>query len=153
MNSYPGGALYDVDMPRRKRLSPKSTKPRGKIRRRGAIFAGEEGFSTICAPNWLGDIEMNFGKGGLTQYAASQGTVDVTLLDQDGYASGSLTSIGVSDGGRITATYSNGQTVNLSMVYDLVWEAGDWKLVVTNPAAPINVAQIPNVSGYIAWEE
>lgn len=64
----------------------------------------------------LGDIEMNFGKGGLTQYAASQGTVDVTLLDQDGYASGSLTSIGVSDGGRITATYSNGQQIDVAEV-------------------------------------
>ena len=53
----------------------------------------------------------------------------------------------------VRGSAGNGQTVNLSMVYDLVWEAGDWNLVVTNPAAPINVAQIPNVSGYIAWEE
>ncbi len=53
----------------------------------------------------------------------------------------------------VRGSAGNGQTVNLSMVYDLVWEAGDWKLVVTNPAAPINVAAIPNVSGYIAWEE
>jgi flagellar hook protein FlgE len=59
---------------------------------------------------------MDFGSGGMTQYAASQGTVDVTLLDQDGYASGSLSSIGVSDGGRITATYSNGQQLDVAEV-------------------------------------
>ena len=53
----------------------------------------------------------------------------------------------------VRGSAGNGQTVNLSMVYDLVWEGGDWKLVVTNPSAPINVAQIPDVSGYIAWEE
>jgi flagellar hook protein FlgE len=64
----------------------------------------------------LGNQAMNFGKGGLTQYAASQGTVDVTLLNQDGYASGSLSSIGVSDGGRITATYSNGQQIDVAEV-------------------------------------
>jgi flagellar hook protein FlgE len=64
----------------------------------------------------LGNLAMNFGKGGLTQYAASQGTVDVTLLNQDGYASGSLSSIGVSDGGRITATYSNGQQIDVAEV-------------------------------------
>lgn len=64
----------------------------------------------------LGNMTMDFGTGGLTQYAASQGTVDVTLLDQDGYASGSLSSIGVSDGGRITATYSNGQQIDVAEV-------------------------------------
>jgi flagellar hook protein FlgE len=64
----------------------------------------------------LGNLAMNFGTGGLTQYAASQGTVDVTLLNQDGYASGSLSSIGVSDGGRITATYSNGQQIDVAEV-------------------------------------
>lgn len=64
----------------------------------------------------LGNLTMDFGTGGLTQYAASQGTVDVTLLDQDGYASGSLSSIGVSDGGRITATYSNGQQIDVAEV-------------------------------------
>ncbi|EWT04614.1 hypothetical protein N864_09000 [Intrasporangium chromatireducens Q5-1] len=46
---------------------------------------------------------------------------------------------------------SQGQTVNLSMVYTLEWENGDWKLTVTDPSAPINVATIPDLSGYIAW--
>jgi hypothetical protein len=48
---------------------------------------------------------------------------------------------------------TGGQTVNLSMVYLLAWEAGDWKLSVTDPNAPINVANIPDLAGYISWGE
>lgn len=46
---------------------------------------------------------------------------------------------------------SQGQSVTLSMIYSLVWENGDWKLTVSNPAAPINVAVIPDLAGYITW--
>ena len=45
--------------------------------------------------NSMGSITFDFGTNGLTQYASSQGDVDVTLTDQDGYASGSLISVGV----------------------------------------------------------
>lgn len=48
---------------------------------------------------------------------------------------------------------SAGQNVNLSMVYRLIWEAGDWKLQVDDPAAPIDVATIPDLAGYISWGE
>lgn len=48
---------------------------------------------------------------------------------------------------------SGGQTVNLSMVYDLIWEAGDWKLWVDDVAAPIDVATVPDLAGYISWGE
>jgi hypothetical protein len=46
---------------------------------------------------------------------------------------------------------SDGQTVNLSMVYALVWEDGDWKLNVIDPDAPVNVAVVPDLAGYIPW--
>ncbi|MBW9207957.1 hypothetical protein KV097_18620 [Mumia sp. zg.B17] len=46
---------------------------------------------------------------------------------------------------------SEGQTVNLSMVYALVWEDGDWKLNVTDPDVPVNVAVVPELAGYIPW--
>lgn len=48
---------------------------------------------------------------------------------------------------------TDGQVVNLSMVYDLVWEDGDWKLAVTDPSAPIDVATLPDLAGYAAWSE
>lgn len=46
---------------------------------------------------------------------------------------------------------TGGQTVNLSMVYSLVWEEGDWKLRVDDPRAPIDVATLPDLAGYITW--
>ena len=46
-----------------------------------------------------------------------------------------------------------GQTVTLSMVYALTWEDGDWKLIVSDPNSPIDVANIPNLSGYTVWGE
>ena len=46
---------------------------------------------------------------------------------------------------------ASGKTLNLSMVYPLVWEDGDWKLNVTDASAPIDVATIPDLAGYITW--
>ncbi|MBT9290612.1 flagellar hook protein FlgE [Prosthecodimorpha staleyi] len=66
--------------------------------------------------NNMGSITFDFGTNGLTQYASSQGDVDVTLTDQDGYASGSLISVGVGDNGRITANYTNGQQIDVAEV-------------------------------------
>ena len=48
---------------------------------------------------------------------------------------------------------TEGQTVTLSMVYTLVWEDGDWKLEVNDPSSPLNVANIPDLSGYTTWGE
>ncbi|WP_298325101.1 hypothetical protein [Haloactinopolyspora sp.] len=45
-----------------------------------------------------------------------------------------------------------GQTVNMSAVYPLVWSNGDWK-VSTDTPEPGSVASIPDLAGYIAWGE
>lgn len=47
---------------------------------------------------------------------------------------------------------ASGQTVNLSAVYELVWEDGDWKLLITDPSEPVSFAQLPHVAGYTVWE-
>jgi flagellar hook protein FlgE len=78
--------------------------------------------TSITLPNMtidgrnLGDIEFKFSGNGLTQYASAQGDVATTLLDQDGYASGSLIGVGVGDSGRITASYTNGQQIDVAEV-------------------------------------
>lgn len=46
---------------------------------------------------------------------------------------------------------SAGQSVDLSMVYQLVWESGDWKLTVADASTPIDVATLPALTGYILW--
>jgi flagellar hook protein FlgE len=64
----------------------------------------------------IGDIQMNFGSGGLTQFADNSGTVSVNQLQQNGSAAGTLESISVNDQNRIVGTFSNGLTVNLAQV-------------------------------------
>lgn len=48
---------------------------------------------------------------------------------------------------RATAETS---TVTVSGVYELVWQAGDWKISAEVPE-PLNVAAIPDLAGYVSW--
>jgi len=64
----------------------------------------------------LGNLSLNFGSGGLTQFANTNGTVQVNLLNQNGSSAGQLQSIAVDNQGRIVGTYSNGSTVPLAEV-------------------------------------
>jgi len=64
----------------------------------------------------IGDIQVNFGSGGLTQFADSTGAVSVNQLQQNGAAAGTLQSIQVNDQNRIVGSFSNGQTVVLAQV-------------------------------------
>ncbi|MBI9114691.1 hypothetical protein [Sanguibacter suaedae] len=49
-------------------------------------------------------------------------------------------------------TSSGGRAIFASGVYELVWQDGDWKLS-TDVEEPLNVAQIPDMSGYVPWGE
>lgn len=77
---------------------------------------------TVTIPNMtvdgtaLGSITLNAGSGGLTQYGAANGQVTTNTLQQNGYASGSLSGLSVSSGGKVTGTYTNGNTVALAQV-------------------------------------
>jgi flagellar hook protein FlgE len=64
----------------------------------------------------LGNVTINTGATGVTQYADSSGAVQVNALQQDGFAAGSLQSISVSGKGAVTGTYSNGRTLGLAQV-------------------------------------
>ncbi len=64
----------------------------------------------------LGNINLFHGAGGMTQFADPNGTVQVNLLEQNGFAAGELQSIAVNDKGRITGTYSNGRTLDLAEI-------------------------------------
>jgi len=64
----------------------------------------------------LGDITLYHGNGNVTQFANTNGTVTVNKIEQDGYASGSLVSVAVTETGRISGTYSNGKTIDLFAV-------------------------------------
>jgi flagellar hook protein FlgE len=64
----------------------------------------------------LGNVTMAFGTGGLTQFADTNGNVQVNQLEQDGYPAGQLQSVSVSDEGRVVGTYSNGRNIDLAEV-------------------------------------
>jgi flagellar hook protein FlgE len=64
----------------------------------------------------LGNVGLNFGTGGLTQYANTSGTAQVSQLQQNGFAAGQLQSVAVDGQNRITGTFSNGQTIPLAEI-------------------------------------
>jgi flagellar hook protein FlgE len=64
----------------------------------------------------LGNVTMAFGTGGLTQFADTNGNVQVNQLQQDGYAAGQLQSVSVSNEGRVVGSYSNGRNIDLAEV-------------------------------------
>jgi len=62
----------------------------------------------------LGSVQLSFGSNGITQFAASSGSVDVNTLTQNGFAAGQLQSVAVDSQNRVTGTFSNGQTIPLA---------------------------------------
>ena len=79
-------------------------------------------FSTVSVPNVtvngisIGDITLDHGTGGLTQFADTNGTVSVNHLSQNGYAAGDLVNISVSSNARIVANYSNGRSAEIAEI-------------------------------------
>lgn len=61
----------------------------------------------------VGDITLNHGVSGITQFADPNGNAQVTELRQDGYAAGELVGVSISETGRVVASYTNGRTVDL----------------------------------------
>ena len=66
--------------------------------------------------NNLGNIKIDHGVGGVTQFADPNGIAKTTQIGQDGYSAGEIVSISVSEAGRIAATYTNGRTVDVAEV-------------------------------------
>jgi flagellar hook protein FlgE len=78
--------------------------------------------SSITIPNVtvgtqaLGNLSLNFGSGGLTQYASSGGNATVNAINQNGYSAGQLQSVAVNNDGIVVGTFSNGQNLSLAQV-------------------------------------
>lgn len=56
---------------------------------------------------------FDFGVDGITQYADTNGSVSVNLIQQNGYPAGKLQTVSVSEKGRLVGAFSNGRTVDL----------------------------------------
>jgi flagellar hook protein FlgE len=64
----------------------------------------------------LGAITIEHGASGFSQFADSNGTVTVSVLQQDGFPAGELQSVAVNEKGRVVGTYSNSRTIELAEV-------------------------------------
>jgi flagellar hook protein FlgE len=64
----------------------------------------------------LGNVQLSFGSGGVTQFADPNGNVNVNLLSQNGSPAGNLKTVSINDNGRIDGTFSNGRTVDLAAI-------------------------------------
>jgi flagellar hook protein FlgE len=64
----------------------------------------------------LGTVTLNHGANGLTQFADSNGTAEVTALSQNGFAAGEFVSVAVNNNGRVVVSYNNGQQLEVAQV-------------------------------------
>jgi flagellar hook protein FlgE len=64
----------------------------------------------------VGNVRLQHGTNGLSQFADPNGTAEVTQLSQNGYAAGEFVSVGVSESGRVVVTYNNGQQLEVAQV-------------------------------------
>jgi len=64
----------------------------------------------------LGNITLNFGAGGVTQFADANGNVKVNQIQQDGFPAGSLQTVSIGQNGRVVGNYSNGRNIDLAQI-------------------------------------
>ncbi len=64
----------------------------------------------------LGNLTLQHGSSGVTQFDDANGTAQVTTLAQNGFAAGSFVSVTTNNNGRLVASYSNGESVELAQI-------------------------------------
>jgi len=64
----------------------------------------------------LGNISVQHGSNGITQFSDANGNAQVNTLQQNGFAAGVLQSVAVNDKGRVIGTYSNSRTIDLAEI-------------------------------------
>lgn len=148
--AYPESATY----------GPGATAPQGY---RYCFQRSPEG-SVFAAANMtvglLGDVNT---RSTLAEYALTSDTYRSQLLSEVGSSSSDVRASIAGfrllsydgDSARVDVAFrgsTDGQAVNGSVVFDLTWWQGDWKINADN-AQPLRISQLPDLSGYIAWRE
>jgi flagellar hook protein FlgE len=64
----------------------------------------------------LGNVTLNLGSGGLTNFASTSGSATVNNFTQNGFAAGQLQSVAINNNGLVVGTFSNGQNLDLAAV-------------------------------------
>lgn len=124
----------------------------------GALFAAANAVAQSSGPGsvaWINYFlsEKTVGRDELlTDLAPSSGRSPDMRFSIEGFKilayDGSMARVELA--GRLAAS---GETSYISIVYDLVWENGDWKLLPQDSPNPLRLAQIPDLAGYVLWRE
>jgi flagellar hook protein FlgE len=64
----------------------------------------------------LGDVALNVGASGLTQFATPGGNATINTFTQNGFAAGQLTSVSINNNGIVVGAFTNGQNIDLASV-------------------------------------
>ncbi|MBF0679268.1 MAG: flagellar hook-basal body complex protein [Devosia sp.] len=64
----------------------------------------------------FGELSLDHGLKGMTQFADNGGMATTTTLKQDGYGAGEFISVGISDDGRVVASYTNGENREVAQI-------------------------------------
>ncbi|HEX3996544.1 MAG TPA: flagellar hook-basal body complex protein, partial [Acetobacteraceae bacterium] len=64
----------------------------------------------------LGNVALQFGSGGVTQFSDSNGSVKVNNITQNGFPAGSLQGVSINNDGRVVGAYTNGRTIDLAQI-------------------------------------
>ena len=95
----------------------------------------------------LGNIQLNFGTNGLTQFANSSGTPQVSQLQQNGFAAGQLESVAVDGQNQIVGQFSNGQTIPLAQISLATFNGQDALQPLNGEAYAATVGSGPPILG------
>lgn len=121
----------------------------------GALFMAANSLAQASDPAVVSDW---------SKVALSEGQYRETLLSDVGATSNDSSGLRLEITGFRLLTYDGnsarvdvgirgsgqGQSITASAVYNLIWQAGDWKLNA-DVAAPFDFATIPDLAGYVPW--
>lgn len=86
----------------------------------GSLVSPNSGVTPLTGLNVngiaVGDVELRYDTNGLSQFADVNGTANVSTLNQNGYGAGEFVSVAINDSGRVVATYSNGERIDMAQV-------------------------------------
>ncbi|WIY51655.1 flagellar hook-basal body complex protein [Devosia sp. YIM 151766] len=64
----------------------------------------------------IGDVELRHEVNGVSQFSDVNGKASVSRLAQNGYGAGEFLSVAINDAGRVVASYSNGERIEMAQV-------------------------------------
>ncbi len=73
----------------------------------------------------VGNVTMQHGVGGVTQFADVTGNINLTEFEQNGYSAGRLAGIAIDENGFIVGTYTNSRTQRLAQIQLATFRSAD----------------------------